>query len=110
MRIVHFVMRLAPFAVFAIIFNTAFTFGTAVFASLFFYVVTVVARPAACSSSACTRNARRSSPGVRRSSSSECRDVYLYAFSTASSNATLPLSLEVAEDEARFRRTSRGSC
>ena len=27
----------------------------------------------------------------------QCRDVYLYAFSTASSNATLPLSLEVAE-------------
>ena len=42
MTIVHFVMKLAPVAVFAIIFNTAFTFGTAVFASLFFYVVTVV--------------------------------------------------------------------
>jgi DAACS family dicarboxylate/amino acid:cation (Na+ or H+) symporter len=27
----------------------------------------------------------------------KCRGVYLYAFSTASSNATLPLSLEVAE-------------
>ena len=27
----------------------------------------------------------------------ECREVYLYAFSTASSNATLPLSLETAE-------------
>src|SRR6185436_20082901 len=26
-----------------------------------------------------------------------CREVYLYAFSTASSNATLPLSLEIAE-------------
>ena len=43
MTIVHFVMKLAPFAVFAIIFNTAFTFGTTVFASLLFYVVTVVA-------------------------------------------------------------------
>ena len=43
MRIVHFAMLLAPLAVFAIVFNTAFTFGTAVFASLFFYVVTVVA-------------------------------------------------------------------
>ena len=34
MRIVHFAMRLAPVAVFAIVFNTAFTFGTGVFASL----------------------------------------------------------------------------
>jgi DAACS family dicarboxylate/amino acid:cation (Na+ or H+) symporter len=43
MTIVHFAMQLAPFAVFAIIFNTAFTFGTAVFTTLFFYVATVVA-------------------------------------------------------------------
>ncbi len=28
-----------------------------------------------------------------------CREVYLYAFSTASSNATLPLALEVAEEK-----------
>ncbi len=31
-----------------------------------------------------------------------CREVYLYAFSTASSNATLPLSLEVAETKLRL--------
>ena len=43
MWIVHAVMKLAPVAVFAIIFNTAFTFGTGVFASLFLYVATVVA-------------------------------------------------------------------
>ena len=43
MRIVHFAMRLAPVAVFAIVFNTALTFGTGIFASLLLYVVTVVA-------------------------------------------------------------------
>ena len=42
MRIVHFAMSFAPIAVFAIVFNTAFTFGTGMFASLFLYVVTVV--------------------------------------------------------------------
>ena len=46
MRIVQFVMKLSPLAVFAIIFNTAFTFGTGVFASLALYVVTVVTGPA----------------------------------------------------------------
>jgi DAACS family dicarboxylate/amino acid:cation (Na+ or H+) symporter len=44
--------------------------------------------------------------GVARRSPVEffrnCREVYLYAFSTASSNATLPLSLEVAETKLRL--------
>jgi DAACS family dicarboxylate/amino acid:cation (Na+ or H+) symporter len=97
MRIVHFAMLLAPLAVFAIVFNTAFTFGTAVFASLFFYVVTVVAglliQQFVVYSAALWAFARRSPLEFFRN----CREVYLYAFSTASSNATLPLSLDVAE-------------
>jgi DAACS family dicarboxylate/amino acid:cation (Na+ or H+) symporter len=97
MRIVHFAMLLAPLAVFAIIFNTAFTFGTAVFASLFFYVVTVVAalliQQFIVYSAVLWAFARRSPLEFFRN----CREVYLYAFSTASSNATLPLSLDVAE-------------
>jgi DAACS family dicarboxylate/amino acid:cation (Na+ or H+) symporter len=97
MRIVHFAMLLAPLAVFAIIFNTAFTFGTAVFASLFFYVVTVVAgllvQQFVVYGAVLWAFARRSPVEFFRN----CREVYLYAFSTASSNATLPLSLDVAE-------------
>ena len=97
MRIVHFAMRLAPLAVFAIIFNTAFTFGTSVFAALFFYVVTVVAalliQQFVVYSAVLWALARRSPLEFFRN----CREVYLYAFSTASSNATLPLSLDVAE-------------
>jgi Na+/H+-dicarboxylate symporter len=97
MRIVHFAMLLAPLAVFAIVFNTAFTFGTAVFASLFFYVVTVVAglliQQFVVYAAVLWAFARRSP----REFFSNSREVYLYAFSTASSNATLPLSLDVAE-------------
>jgi DAACS family dicarboxylate/amino acid:cation (Na+ or H+) symporter len=97
MKIVHFAMQLAPFAVFAIIFNTAFTFGTAVFATLFFYVATVVLglllHQFGVYSALLKLVARRSPVEFFRN----CREVYLYAFSTASSNATLPLSLEVAE-------------
>jgi DAACS family dicarboxylate/amino acid:cation (Na+ or H+) symporter len=99
MQIVHFAMKLAPFAVFAIIFNTAFTFGTAVFATLFFYVATVVAalllHQFGVYAVLLRLVARRSPIEFFR----QCRDVYLYAFSTASSNATLPLSLETAEKE-----------
>ena len=97
MRIVHFAMKLAPIAVFAIIFNTAFTFGTGIFASLFLYVLTVVfgllLQQCVVYPLMLRLVARRSPVQFFRS----CREVYLYAFSTASSNATLPLSLEVAE-------------
>ncbi|HEV3010250.1 MAG TPA: dicarboxylate/amino acid:cation symporter [Burkholderiales bacterium] len=109
MRIVHFAMLLAPFAVFAIVFNTAFTFGTSIFATLLFYVVTVVAglliQQFIVYSAVLWTLARRSPLEFFRN----CREVYLYAFSTASSNATLPLSLDVAkrklalpEDVSRF--------
>ena len=97
MWIVHFVMKLAPIAVFAIVFNTAFTFGTAIFGSLFFYVITVVAglllQQFVVYALLLKTIGRRSPLEFFRN----CRDVYLYAFSTASSNATLPLALEVAE-------------
>ena len=102
MRIVHFVMKLAPLAVFAIIFNTAFTFGTAVFLSLFLYVVTVVVglllHQFGVYPAMLALVARRSPIDFFR----KCREVFLYAFSTASSNATLPLSLEVAEAKLRL--------
>ena len=97
MRIVHFSMLLAPFAVFAIVFNTAFTFGTGIVASLMFYVATVVAglliQQFGVYSALLWTVARRAPGDFFR----QCREVYLYAFSTASSNATLPLSLDVAE-------------
>ena len=97
MRIVQFVMRFAPLAVFAIIFNTVFTFGAGVLSSLFLYVVTVVGglllQQFGVYSAMLWLVAKRSPLAFFR----QCREVYLYAFSTASSNATLPLSLEVAE-------------
>jgi DAACS family dicarboxylate/amino acid:cation (Na+ or H+) symporter len=102
MKVVEFAMMLAPFAVFAIIFNTAFTFGTTVFRTLLFYVVTVVAalllHQFGVYAALLRLVARRSPVEFFR----QCRDVYLYAFSTASSNATLPLSLETAETKLKL--------
>jgi DAACS family dicarboxylate/amino acid:cation (Na+ or H+) symporter len=99
MKIVDLAMTLAPFAVFAIIFNTAFRFGYEVFGSLFFYVATVVlgllVQQFVVYSVLIKTIARRSPVAFFAA----CRDVYLYAFSTASSNATLPLALETAEQK-----------
>ena len=102
MKIVDLAMTLAPFAVFAIIFNTAFRFGYEVFGSLFFYVATVVlgllVQQFVVYSVLVKVIARRSPIAFFAA----CRDVYLYAFSTASSNATLPLALETAEQKLKL--------
>ena len=102
MKIVDLAMALAPFAVFAIIFNTAFRFGYEVFQSLFFYVATVVLGlliQQFVVYGVLVRVIARRSPIEFFAA---CRDVYLYAFSTASSNATLPLALETAEQKLRL--------
>jgi Na+/H+-dicarboxylate symporter len=97
MRIVGWAMLIAPFAVFAIVFNTARTFGGDVFRAVFLYVITVVAglliHQFLIYSAVLRTLGGRSPIQFFR----DCREVYLYAFSTASSNATLPLSLKVAE-------------
>jgi DAACS family dicarboxylate/amino acid:cation (Na+ or H+) symporter len=97
MRIVGWAMVIAPLAVFAIVFNTARTFGGDVFRAVLLYVVTVVVgllvQQFIVYSAVLGVAARRSPLQFFR----DCREVYLYAFSTASSNATLPLSLKTAE-------------
>ena len=111
MRIVHFAMKLAPFAVFAIIFNTAFTFGTAVFATLFFYVVTVVAGLLLHQFGVYAAAARASWRGARRSSSSGS------AATSTSMRSRPPRRTRRCRCRSKrprrssgFRRTSRGSC
>ena len=102
MKIVDLAMMIAPFAVFAIIFNTAFRFGYEVFRSLFFYVATVVLGlliQQFVVYAVLIKAFTRRSP---LTFFADCRDVYLYAFSTASSNATLPLAIETAEQKLKL--------
>ena len=102
MRIVAFAMRLAPVAVFAIVFGTALTFGAAVLRPLLLFVVTVIGglliQQFVVYSAALSLIGRRSPLDFFR----KCREVYLYAFSTASSNATVPLALDVADRKLKL--------
>jgi DAACS family dicarboxylate/amino acid:cation (Na+ or H+) symporter len=102
MRIVEFVMRFAPVAVFAIIFGTTLTFGLALLRPLALYVLTVIAglliQQFAVYGVLLRTVGGRSPLEFFRA----CREVYLYAFSTASSNATLPLALDVADRTLRI--------
>lgn len=97
MRIIGYAMKIAPYGVFAIVFNTIFKFGYEILSSLLFYVVVVVVglllQQFVVYAFLLKTIARRSPWAFFKS----CRDVYLYAFSTSSSNATLPKSLETAE-------------
>ena len=102
MRIIGFAMMIAPVAVFAIVFNTARSFGTDVFTAVLLYVITVVAglalQQVVVYAPLLKLVGRRSPIEFFR----ECREVYVYAFSTASSNATLPLSLKTAETKLKL--------
>jgi DAACS family dicarboxylate/amino acid:cation (Na+ or H+) symporter len=96
MKIIDFAMALAPVAVFALVFGTVFKLGIGVIGSLFFYVATVVAglliQQFVVYPLLLSTIAKRNPWQFFR----QCREVFLYAFSTASSNATLPKSLDTA--------------
>lgn len=108
MDIVHLVMRLAPYAVFALVFTTSFKFGGELIRSLSMYVLVVVVGlalqlfvvfPVMLKSIA-----GRAPVQFLRDSF----DVLIYAFATASSNATLPKALETATEKLRLSpKTSR---
>lgn len=97
LKIVELAMKLAPYAVFAIVFQTAFKFGLSIFESLIYFAATVVVglllQQFVVYSALLKFIAKRSPLDFFK----KCQDVYLYAFSTSSSNATLPKSIEVAE-------------
>ena len=98
MKVISVAIKLAPFAIFCIVFNTAYRMGAgflgnvAYFAFVvvlglllqFFVVYTIFLATVA-----------RINPF---SFYKQCREVYVYAFSTASSNATLPVALKCATE------------
>ncbi len=97
LKIVELAMKIAPVAVFAIVFSTAFKFGLEIFESLFYFSAVVVAGlliQQFLVYSLMLKFIAKRSPFQFFSG---CRDVLLYAFSTSSSNACLPKSIETAE-------------
>jgi DAACS family dicarboxylate/amino acid:cation (Na+ or H+) symporter len=108
MIIVEYALKLAPIAVFSIIFNTSFKLGPYFLSSVFFYVFCVVLglliQQFVVYSILLKVFTKISPLDFFR----KCKDVYLYAFSTASSNATLPEALETAEHKLKLSpRVSR---
>lgn len=97
LKIIDFAMKLAPFAIFGIVFNTAYKLGGGFLQNLAFYVLVVIIGlliQQFVVYGSFLKIFGKTSPW---SYFKACKEVYLYAFSTASSNATLPVALETAQ-------------
>jgi DAACS family dicarboxylate/amino acid:cation (Na+ or H+) symporter len=106
LKIVEIAMKLAPFAVFALVFNTSIKFGPDIFKALSFYVALVIfglcIQQFVVYSGLLKFLANKSPLEFFK----QTREVMLYAFATASSNATLPKSLHAAEHNLRLNPAS----
>ena len=103
-RIIDLVMRVAPYGVFALLFTMTARFGFSLLGSLLWFVLAVIAGLAFQQFvvySLILRFLARVNPldFMRR-----IKTVILTAFSTSSSNATLPTALRVAQEELQLPR------
>jgi DAACS family dicarboxylate/amino acid:cation (Na+ or H+) symporter len=107
-RIIEIVMRFAPYAVFFLIFSVTARFGLGLLATLATYVFTVIGGlalfVAVGYSTILALVARRHPMDFFR----KARVVMVTAFSTSSSNATLPTTLRVTEEELHVPREIAG--
>jgi len=102
MEIIHMVMRLAPYAVFALVFSTSIKFGWELVRSLSMYVLVVVVGLALQQFVVYSTLLKTFSGRSPKQFFKDCSDVLVYAFATASSNATLPKSLETATEKLKL--------
>ncbi len=102
MMIVEWVMKLAPFAVFALVFSSTFKFGHTLLLSLLAYVGVVLLGLALQQFGVYSLMLKFLGGRNPLAFFKDCREVYIYAFATASSNATLPKSLELAEHKLKL--------
>lgn len=96
MTIVNMVMKLAPLAVFALVLSTSFKFGYELLISLAAYVFVVVLGLAIQQFGVYSLMLKYIAKKNPWQFFERCREVYIYAFATSSSNATLPRSLDTA--------------
>jgi Na+/H+-dicarboxylate symporter len=98
MKIIEVAMKLAPYAIFGIVFNTSYRMGAGFLGNVAYFAFVVILGLllqffVVYSIFLATIGKTNPLPFFK-----QCREVYLYAFSTASSNATLPIALKCATD------------
>lgn len=97
LKVIEWAMLLAPYGIFAIVFNTTYRMGAGFLQNVAYFAGVVVLGlliQQFVVYGACLKIFARTNPWEFFKG---CKEVYVYAFSTASSNATLPIALETAE-------------
>jgi Na+/H+-dicarboxylate symporter len=99
LKVIDWAMKIAPYGIGAIVFNTAYRMGAGFLGNVAFFAGCVVfglALQQFVVYASFLKIFGKTSPW---SFMNKCREVYLYAFTTASSNATLPVALDTAENK-----------
>ena len=97
MKIIGLAMKLAPYAIFGIVFNTAYKMGAAFLGNVAYYALVVVLGLLFQFFVVYAVSLKLIARTAPFHFFNQCKSVYLYAFTTASSNATLPVALACAE-------------
>ena len=98
MKIIEVAMKMAPYAIFGIVFNTAYRMGAGFLGNVAYFAFVVILGLLLqffVVYSVFLATVGKTNPFAFYK---QCREAYVYAFSTASSNATLPVALRVATD------------
>lgn len=102
LKVIDWAMQLAPYGIFAIVFNTTYRMGAGFLGNVALFAGVVVLSlliQQFVVYSLFLKFVAKTNPFTFFKG---CRDAYVYAFSTASSNATLPIALEVAEKSLKL--------
>ncbi|WP_312523635.1 dicarboxylate/amino acid:cation symporter [Anaerospora sp.] len=98
LKIIEWAMMLAPYGIFAIVFNTTYRLGAGFLQNVAYFAGVVVLGlliQQFVVYALCLKIFAKTNPWQFFK---KCQEVYVYAFSTASSNATLPIALDTAEN------------
>jgi Na+/H+-dicarboxylate symporter len=102
MKVIDFAIQIAPYGIFGLVFNTSYKMGAGFLGNLAFFAFTVVLG-LLIQQFVVYGTMLKVVAGVNPwDYFKKCKEVYLYAFSTASSNATLPVALEAAEKDLKL--------
>lgn len=97
LKVISWAMKIAPYGIFGIVFNTTYRMGAGFLTNVAYFAGVVVLSlliQQFVVYAFCLKVFAKTNPWEFFK---KCKEAYVYAFSTASSNATLPIALETAE-------------
>ena len=97
LKVIEWALKLAPYGIFGLVFNTTYSMGGGFLGNLAAYTGVVIAGLLIQQFVVYTFALRTFGKVNPLKFMKKCREVYIYAFSTSSSNATLPVALEAAD-------------